>query len=52
MLGVVGLVLGATCCGTIAFVFVVAFGGMMDPLFYKIRLSIIWGLVVVSLGRL
>ena len=47
-----GLVLDAACCGAIAFVFVVLFGGMMDPLFYKIRLSIIWGLVVVSLGRL
>jgi hypothetical protein len=35
VLGVVGLVLGAACCGEIAFVFVVAFGGMMAPLVSK-----------------
>ena len=31
-LGAVGLVLGAACCDEVVLVFVVAFGGMMDPL--------------------
>ena len=34
-LGAVGLGWGAACCGEIAFVFVVAFGGMMAPLVIK-----------------